>query len=303
MGSFAWKWGCRAVCAGAIWGAASLALPGAVAQTGPEPVTSEPLITIPPLRSSVSDESPMDIGIDLGNGEDQTDTQEDGETQAPADEGEAGNDAAADEAGLGNAAGDLVDDAAAAPADAEIGGLDAAGDDNGLTPPETGTDAAGGDASSPDLSGDLADELANGPSLLGFPESREELRPSGTAAVLRGLDKITGRITVVEAPVGKPVTFGKLEILVSYCYKRPPEEPPEVTAFVQVTDLRAAHPESEKVPHVFSGWMFASSPALSAVEHPVYDVWLIDCKADAPESSFGSLSNEPTPKELDAKRP
>ena len=130
------------------------------------------------------------------------------------------------------------------------------------------------------------------------PQQRDELRPGGTVAVLRGLDKITARVTVVNAPIGKPVPFGKLKIVADYCYKRPPEEPPEATAFVQIDDVREADPVKARI---FSGWMFASSPALHAVEHPVYDVWLIDCKASTPESEFGRLPKEPTVKEDDSK--
>jgi hypothetical protein len=93
-------------------------------------------------------------------------------------------------------------------------------------------------------------------------------------AVFRALDKVTARVAVVEAMEEEAVAFGSLELMVRSCAKRPPEETPEVTAFVEVRDSRA--PEEEAL--VFSGWMFASSPGLSALEHPVYDVWLIDCK-------------------------
>jgi hypothetical protein len=93
-------------------------------------------------------------------------------------------------------------------------------------------------------------------------------------AVLQGLDKITARISTIEARLNAPVRFGTLEITVRACRKRPPEEPPEAAAFLEVKDLRVAD-----VPRpVFRGWMFASSPALSAIEHPVYDVWIVDCK-------------------------
>ena len=93
-------------------------------------------------------------------------------------------------------------------------------------------------------------------------------------AVLQGLDKITARISTFEAPLDEPVRFGSLEIVTRACHKRPPEEPPESAAFLEIVDVR---PDSPAVP-LFTGWMFASSPALSAVEHPVYDVWVIDCR-------------------------
>ncbi len=95
------------------------------------------------------------------------------------------------------------------------------------------------------------------------------------SAVLQGLDKITARISTFEAVAGEPAYFGTLEILVRRCHKTPPEEPPESAVFVEIVDVR---PDSPSVP-LFTGWMFASSPAISALEHPVYDVWVVDCKA------------------------
>lgn len=93
-------------------------------------------------------------------------------------------------------------------------------------------------------------------------------------AVLQGLDKITARTSRIEAPVGSPVRFGTLEILVKRCEKRPPEETPETTVYLDIRE----HRPGEAAVDLFSGWMFASSPAVSALEHPVYDVWVIDCK-------------------------
>ncbi len=98
--------------------------------------------------------------------------------------------------------------------------------------------------------------------------------PSTELAVLQALDKITGHVRTVDAPVGQTVRFGTLEILVHTCRKRPPEDPPESAAFLEVTDVRPGEPPNR----LFTGWMFASSPAVSALEDPVYDVWVIDCK-------------------------
>ena len=92
--------------------------------------------------------------------------------------------------------------------------------------------------------------------------------------ILQGLDKITARVTTIEAPVGKPVTFGSLSITARHCDKNPPEEAPEAAAFLEIVDAKPG----EAPVKLFSGWMFASSPAVSALEHPVYDVWVIDCK-------------------------
>jgi hypothetical protein len=94
------------------------------------------------------------------------------------------------------------------------------------------------------------------------------------SAVLQGLDKITARVSTFDAPIDKPVRFGTLRITVHACNKRPPEEPPETTAFLEIEDERQNQPPQQ----VFMGWMFASSPALNALQHPVYDVWVVDCK-------------------------
>jgi hypothetical protein len=92
--------------------------------------------------------------------------------------------------------------------------------------------------------------------------------------ILQGLDKITARVSTIEAPVGKPVAFGSLSITARHCDKNPPEETPEAAAFLEIVDAKPG----ETPVKLFSGWMFASSPAVSALEHPVYDVWVIDCK-------------------------
>lgn len=93
-------------------------------------------------------------------------------------------------------------------------------------------------------------------------------------AVLQGLDKVTARVSTIEVAVGRAARFGTLEIIARTCDKRPPEDPPESAAFLDIWEVRPGEP----VQSLFRGWMFASSPALSALEHPVYDVWVIDCK-------------------------
>jgi len=92
-------------------------------------------------------------------------------------------------------------------------------------------------------------------------------------AELRGLDKITARATTIRAPIGTEVEFGTLRITARACLTTPPTEPPESSAFLEI---KVAEPGSEAKP-AFNGWMFASSPSLSALEHPVYDVWVIGC--------------------------
>jgi len=105
-------------------------------------------------------------------------------------------------------------------------------------------------------------------------------------AVLRGLDKVTARVTTLYAPVGEPIRFGALEITVRTCDKRPPEEPPESAAFLEITEGK----EGSARVDLFHGWMFASSPALSAMDHPVYDVWVLDCVNTASTDDFNSSS-------------
>lgn len=134
-------------------------------------------------------------------------------------------------------------------------------------------------------------------------------------ATLRALDKITGRSADFEIEVGDPMVFGVLEIDLKACFQTPPEEPPESAAFLQITEadyvetntlteprlaseVRAeasaaetpdnapavTESEEEAAGPLFSGWMFASTPGLSALEHPVYDVWVIRCRQPSPES-------------------
>jgi hypothetical protein len=93
-------------------------------------------------------------------------------------------------------------------------------------------------------------------------------------AVMQGLDKITARVSRFDAPVGKPENFGTLSIVVRDCEKSAPEDRPENAAFIEIYETR---PGEEKR-RLFSGWMFSSSPALSALEHPVYDLNLLECK-------------------------
>ena len=100
-------------------------------------------------------------------------------------------------------------------------------------------------------------------------------------AVLQGLDKITARVSRFDAPVGAAVRFGTLALLVRDCEKSAPEDRPENAAFVEIYEQRPG----EAAGRVFGGWMFSSSPALSALEHPVYDVTLLECKGSAPPAS------------------
>jgi hypothetical protein len=132
------------------------------------------------------------------------------------------------------------------------------------------------------LSASLAQQPV--PSITGDSAPAAVEQPPRMLVVLNGLDKITARISTIEIPVGEYARFGTLNIIARTCYKQPPEEPPETAAFLEIEEVR---PGFEKV-RLFSGWMFASSPALSALEHPVYDVWVTDCKALAPVRDSGT---------------
>lgn len=118
-------------------------------------------------------------------------------------------------------------------------------------------------------------------------------------ALLRALDKITGRSTDFEMRVGEPKVYGSLRVDLDVCYQKPPEEPPESAAFLRITSATSRQVQTMAVPRDlneaelaategddvdvrFSGWMFASSPGLNALEHPVYDIWVIHCSAQEP---------------------
>ncbi len=100
----------------------------------------------------------------------------------------------------------------------------------------------------------------------------------GQIVVLQGLDKVTARVLTFETRIDEPVRFGTLEIIPRFCDRAPPEEPPESKAFLDIYEAR----DGEERADLFHGWMFASSPALNALEHPVYDVWVLDCKTAEP---------------------
>lgn len=95
-------------------------------------------------------------------------------------------------------------------------------------------------------------------------------------AVLRALDKITARVEELDVPIDRPYKFGTLLINVRACRVTPEEDTPEAAAFIEVSEFKPGKTEAP----VFRGWMFASSPALSAMEHPVYDLWVTGCKDD-----------------------
>jgi hypothetical protein len=92
-------------------------------------------------------------------------------------------------------------------------------------------------------------------------------------AVFAGLDKITGRTISFDAAIGETVQFGALQVTARACYTRPPTEATSTDAFVEVDEVTL----QGEIKRIFTGWMFALSPGLHAVEHPIYDIWLTDC--------------------------
>jgi hypothetical protein len=113
---------------------------------------------------------------------------------------------------------------------------------------------------------------------LGFAASPAQAdKISNPTAVFNGLDKITGRIISFEVAINETVQFGTLQITPRVCYSRPPTEQPQTDAFAQVDEID----ENKQEKRIFSGWMFADSPGLHGVEHPIYDVWLAGCKGGA----------------------
>ena len=94
-----------------------------------------------------------------------------------------------------------------------------------------------------------------------------------STTVLGALNKVSGKISKIKVEDNNEMSFGTLKIVVSACKKSLPEDPPENSAFIEIWDKKIDKEEKK----IFSGWMFSSSPSISAVDHAVYDVWVIDC--------------------------
>jgi hypothetical protein len=118
-------------------------------------------------------------------------------------------------------------------------------------------------------------------------------------ATFSGLDKITGRIINFDEDIGETVQFGALRVKTSVCYTRPSTEAANTDAFVEVDEITL----QGEVKRIFSGWMYAASPGLHGVEHPVYDIWLTDCKV--PDQTIVSAQPDPpkAPPPVQQKRP
>ncbi|MBH0239994.1 DUF2155 domain-containing protein [Methylobrevis albus] len=102
-------------------------------------------------------------------------------------------------------------------------------------------------------------------------------RIANPVAVFTGLDKITGRIITFDVYIDETVQFGALRVTPRVCYTRSPTEAPQTDAFVEVDEITL----EQKIQRIFTGWMYAASPGLNAIEHPVYDVWLKDCRQES----------------------
>ena len=120
---------------------------------------------------------------------------------------------------------------------------------------------------------------------------------SNPVAVFDGLDKITGRIISFEVAINETVQFGALQITPRVCYSRPPTDAPQTDAFAQVDEID----ELKQIKRIFSGWMFADSPGLHGVEHPIFDIWLTACKGgtvvihDAPQAEASAPNPDESP--------
>ncbi len=115
-------------------------------------------------------------------------------------------------------------------------------------------------------------------------------------AVFSGLDKITGRIIAFEVAVDETVQYGALQLTPRVCYSRPATENPNTTGFIEVDEVTLEN----KYRRIFTGWMFAASPGLHGIEHPVYDIWLVDCKggteliAEPRDEDAPAVAQQPT---------
>ena len=126
-------------------------------------------------------------------------------------------------------------------------------------------DAQAPDAQAPDAQAPSAPDVQQEPAATHI---------SNPVAVFAGLDKITGRIINFDVYINETVQFGALQVTPRVCYTRPPTEEPRTDAFVEVDEITL----NRKIQRIFTGWMFADSPGLHAVDNAVYDVWLTDCK-------------------------
>ena len=157
---------------------------------------------------------------------------------------------------------------------------------NGQKPPRAGTAAAPPAPAT----------LQPGDEVVTEPPAQKIINKKATFA---GLDKITGRITSFDADIGETVQFGALRVKTDACYTRPATEAANTDAFVEVDEITL----QGEVKRIFSGWMFAASPGLHGVEHPIYDIWLTDCKDPETTVVAAHPAAAPKPAPTQQKRP
>jgi hypothetical protein len=122
---------------------------------------------------------------------------------------------------------------------------------------------------------------------IGLVETASAARIENKVAVFSGIDKITGRITSFDVYLNETVQFGALQVTPKVCYSRDDTEAQKIDAFIEVDEITL----DRKIKRIFTGWMFADSPGLNAVEHPIYDVWLTGCKQESDVPAPSSASN------------
>ena len=113
--------------------------------------------------------------------------------------------------------------------------------------------------------------------LMSVQSQEQGTRIENAVAEFSGIDKITGRIIKFDVYIGETVQFGALQVTPRVCYSRPVTETPKTTSFLEVDEITL----DRKIRRIFTGWMFADSPGLNAIEHSVYDIWLNDCKQES----------------------
>ena len=112
---------------------------------------------------------------------------------------------------------------------------------------------------------------------------------SYNSITLRGLNKVTARSSLIEGPLGTVMRFGNLEMIASRCWQSPPEEQPENAALLEIWELKP----KESPARIFAGWMFSSSPGLSSLQHPVYDITVVSCNRPAEKIETAPAKEEP----------
>ncbi len=175
---------------------------------------------------------------------------------------------------------------------------------NAPAPPQQPQPGATQQANQPPAGQQQPGAAPQSPAAAEKPPSREVIvrpppqRITNPTAVFDGLDKITGRVTQFKVGINETVQFGALQVTPKACYSRPATETPQTDAFVDVDEVTL----KGAIRRIFTGWMFKSSPGLNAVEHPIYDVWLINCVggkgpdvADASDNSNGSDQGSSAP--------